>query len=329
MELIKNKKSRQISFKRMKANLMKKASELHTLCDVDVSIITIPPNTDGEDEEQLQSEIWPAAGSDKFLSQIEEFKKQSHEEKMKRTIEVDSYLEERCKKLEDEIIKQRKKNYDAVYPSWNHPYYNDLPEEKLVQIASDLEYKLHQSTNVFKLGSQQPDYHHHHPSEFIPNMTSNFHDNIVDNQYLLLDQQQPDNLFDNLIYDYDYYASTIPSDLMNIDRDDRFRTIDINNNMIHMLQNDYEEQRIRYYSGMMQNNNNTMQYQSLMDTTGSTMHYQYVPSSLSSSSSSSSSSIFNSGYSDTCGESQLLHPPPPPLLTQNHMDVNWNQYYCA
>ncbi|XP_047326395.1 floral homeotic protein AGAMOUS-like [Impatiens glandulifera] len=327
MELIKNRKSRQISFKRMKENLMKKASELHTLCDVDVSIITFPPNTDGEDDEKLQPEIWPAEGSNKFLSQIEEFKKQSQEEKMKRTVEVDSYLEERCKKLEDEIIKQRKKNYDAVYPSWNHPYYNDLPEEKLFQIASDLEYKLHQSTNVFKLGSQQDDYHHH-PSEFIPNITSNFHNNIVDNQYLLLDQQQPDNLYDNLIYDYDYYASTIPPKLMNIGGDDEFRTIDINNNMIHMRQNGYEEQQIGYYSGMMQNNNNTMQYQSPMDTTGSMMHYQYVPPSLSSSTSSSSSSIFNSGYSDTCGESQLLHPPPL-LLPQNRMDVNWNQYYCV
>ncbi|XP_047326396.1 uncharacterized protein LOC124930072 [Impatiens glandulifera] len=212
----------------MKANLMKKASELHTLCDVDVSIITFPQSTDDVDEEQLQPEIWPAEGSNKFLSQIEEFKKQSQEEKMKRTVEVDSYLEERCKKLEDEIIKLRKKNYGAVYPSWNHPHYNDLPEEKL-----------------------QADYHHQHQSEFIPNIRSNFHNNIVDNQYLLMDQQQPDNLYDNLIYDYDYYASMIPPNLMNIGGDDGFRTIDINNNMIHMRQNGYEEQQIGYYSRMM------------------------------------------------------------------------------
>ncbi|KAK1417691.1 hypothetical protein QVD17_26825 [Tagetes erecta] len=131
MELIAKEKTRNTTYHKRKQGIMKKANEFTILCDVDTVIIIYPPNSD-------TPEIWPE-NHEKVKRTIDCYKSKKGETG-KRTYDLNDFFEDRKKKLEDDLVKARKKNMEAKYATW----FDDLDgftEPQLRQFAMGLETK--------------------------------------------------------------------------------------------------------------------------------------------------------------------------------------------
>ncbi|XAR69521.1 hypothetical protein NMG60_11001139 [Bertholletia excelsa] len=133
MELIRDEKSRLSTYKKRKNGLKKKAHELKTLCDVDVCLLIYGPK--GE-----EAELWPENDA-VHRRLIESYRNQPAEERRRRGRDLSNFFEDRNQKIEDELAKLRKKNDEAVYPTWDDRY-NTLPKEQLEEFQIMLEHKI-------------------------------------------------------------------------------------------------------------------------------------------------------------------------------------------
>ncbi|KAL9437792.1 hypothetical protein AB3S75_023626 [Citrus x aurantiifolia] len=98
---ISNDSARKATFKKRKKGLLKKVSELKTLCGIDACAIIFSPYDD-------QPEIWPSPlGVQRVLSR---FKKMPDMEKSKKMVSQDSFLRQRIAKAYEQLKKQRKDN---------------------------------------------------------------------------------------------------------------------------------------------------------------------------------------------------------------------------
>ncbi|XP_052181938.1 agamous-like MADS-box protein AGL80 [Diospyros lotus] len=138
MELISDEKNRYRTFMKRNKGLTKKAYELKTLCSVDVCFIVYGPKLDESPSDQ--EEIWPL-NHDEIQALIDSYRKQSAEDRKRRTNDLTNFFEDRNKKAEETLTKLRKKNDEAKYPTWNDRY-NDFSVEELRQFGAVLENKL-------------------------------------------------------------------------------------------------------------------------------------------------------------------------------------------
>lgn len=98
---ISNDSARKATFKKRKKGLLKKVSELSTLCGIDACAIIFSPY-------DSQPEIWPSPmGVQRVLSQ---FKKMPEMEQSKKMVNQDSFLRQRIAKANEQLKKQRKDN---------------------------------------------------------------------------------------------------------------------------------------------------------------------------------------------------------------------------
>ncbi|KAI3707332.1 hypothetical protein L6452_25755 [Arctium lappa] len=141
MEAIKDDKKRNITFQRRKENIIKKALELTTLCDVNVSIIL---STDQDQKPQ----IFPQ-DSHKLDTLIDLYRR-----KRTGTIgsncssNVSDFFINRKIKIEEELAKAKKKNLEAKYPTW-FDFLNDFSEGQLREFALGLGRKIdHVQTKI-------------------------------------------------------------------------------------------------------------------------------------------------------------------------------------
>ncbi|XP_057951046.1 agamous-like MADS-box protein AGL80 [Malania oleifera] len=98
---ITNDSARKATFKKRKKGLMKKVSELSTLCGIDACAIIYSPY-------DSQPEVWPSpAGAHRVLSK---FRKMPEMEQSKKMVNQESFLRQRISKARDQLKKQLKEN---------------------------------------------------------------------------------------------------------------------------------------------------------------------------------------------------------------------------
>ncbi|KAK9070967.1 hypothetical protein SSX86_009535 [Deinandra increscens subsp. villosa] len=129
MELIPKEKTRNTTYVKRKHGIIKKANEFAILCDVDTIIIIYPPNSNSP-------EIWPE-NPDKITKTIACYKSKKGETG-KRTYDLTDILKDRNRKIEDELVKARKRNMEAKYATWFDEL-NTCKEAELREFAMWLE----------------------------------------------------------------------------------------------------------------------------------------------------------------------------------------------
>ena len=96
-----NDSARKATFKKRKKGLMKKVSELSTLCGIDACAILYSPY-------DSQPEVWPSTLG--VQSVVARFKKMPGMEQSKKMVNQESFLRQRVAKANEQLKKQRKDN---------------------------------------------------------------------------------------------------------------------------------------------------------------------------------------------------------------------------
>ncbi|GFQ04298.1 agamous-like mads-box protein agl80 [Phtheirospermum japonicum] len=98
---ITNDSERRASFRKRKRGLIKKVSELSTLCDVDACAIIYSPY-------DPEPEVWPSrAGAQEVLAR---FRRLSEMDKRKKMVNQESFTRQRIKKAEEQLRRLQKEN---------------------------------------------------------------------------------------------------------------------------------------------------------------------------------------------------------------------------
>ncbi|CAK8566676.1 unnamed protein product [Lathyrus sativus] len=111
-----NDSARKATFKKRKKGLMKKISELSTLCGIDVCAIIYSPY-------DPQPEVWPSSiGVQRVLSK---FRRMPELEQSKKMVNQESFLKQRIQKTKDQLTKQRKDNREKEMTQLMFQYLSD------------------------------------------------------------------------------------------------------------------------------------------------------------------------------------------------------------
>ncbi|XP_004505405.1 agamous-like MADS-box protein AGL80 [Cicer arietinum] len=120
LAFITNDSARKATFKKRKKGLIKKVSELSTLCGIDACAIIYSPY-------DLQPEIWPSPlGVQKVLTK---FQRMPELEQSKKMVNQESFLKQRIQKAKDQLSKQRKDNREK---EMTHLMFQNLSAGKIM-----------------------------------------------------------------------------------------------------------------------------------------------------------------------------------------------------
>ncbi|CAI9759878.1 unnamed protein product [Fraxinus pennsylvanica] len=137
LELRNNKKARRVTFEKRRKGLEKKAYELSTLCGVKIGMILYGPS---EGDEPVEPTIWPE-NREEIENLISSYKKRSDDDCRQRTYDLSFFFKDQVKKVQEELVKTRKKNNETKYPVWNATYDN-LTYDELKYFGSLLQAKI-------------------------------------------------------------------------------------------------------------------------------------------------------------------------------------------
>ncbi|TVU03870.1 hypothetical protein EJB05_50583, partial [Eragrostis curvula] len=101
LQWIANDSTRRATFKKRRKGLMKKASELATLCDVDACVVAY-----GEGESQ--PEVWPSVAEAARI--LARFKAMPELDQCKKMMDMESFLRQRIDKLKEQLHKAQREN---------------------------------------------------------------------------------------------------------------------------------------------------------------------------------------------------------------------------
>ncbi|KAG6533933.1 agamous-like MADS-box protein AGL80 [Zingiber officinale] len=100
---IANDSTRRATFKKRRKGLMKKASELGTLCDVKVCVIVYAP-------QEPPPEVWPSVTDATCV--LARFKRMPETEQSKKMVNQEAFLLQRVAKLREQLRKQKRENLE-------------------------------------------------------------------------------------------------------------------------------------------------------------------------------------------------------------------------
>lgn len=129
-------KSRQSTFFKRRKGLKKKAYEFATLCGVDACLICFEPQGMPHQEPL----IWPE-DPEEVKRIVKRYRSLNKEEQERRKLDLPGYLEERVKKLEDELNRKTNESAEMLYPSWDDRL-NDFSAEALGNLLVELDSKI-------------------------------------------------------------------------------------------------------------------------------------------------------------------------------------------
>ncbi|GJU10270.1 transcription factor, MADS-box [Tanacetum coccineum] len=142
MELINDSKKRKITFLRRKEGLIKKARELSTLCDVNVSMIICSDHQEGP-------EIFPQDHV-KLSDVINAYKRKRVSDPGKiKPYSLCDFFKDRKNKIEGELAKAKKSNLEDKYPT-SFKILDNSSEVQLRDFACELGMKLNQVMPLLK-----------------------------------------------------------------------------------------------------------------------------------------------------------------------------------
>ncbi|KAL2526185.1 MADS-box transcription factor family protein [Abeliophyllum distichum] len=118
MALRSDKRTRRVTFEKRRKGLEKKAYELSTLCGVKIGMILYGP-ADGD--EPVKPIIWPE-NHNEIENLISSYKKRSDDDCRQRTYDLSFFFKDQVKKVQEELMKMRKKNIETKYPNWDKTY---------------------------------------------------------------------------------------------------------------------------------------------------------------------------------------------------------------
>ncbi|OEL13790.1 Agamous-like MADS-box protein AGL80 [Dichanthelium oligosanthes] len=141
LQWIANDSTRRATFKKRRKGLMKKASELATLCDVDACVVVY-----GEGE--AQPEVWPDVP--KVAQVLARFKAMPELDQCKKMMDMEGFLNQRIEKLKEQLHKAQRENrerettillHDAV--AGRRPGLVGLSVEEIASLGWMVENRIH------------------------------------------------------------------------------------------------------------------------------------------------------------------------------------------
>lgn len=115
---------------------MKKASELSTLCGINVCLIIYPPQS-----EEGEPETWPKDQREVIRS-IEKYNdKKKSQKKPRKPYDLHEFFKDRKTQIQSETSKVRERRLRMSYPTWDESFDN-LGEEKLRMLIGSLDSKI-------------------------------------------------------------------------------------------------------------------------------------------------------------------------------------------
>ncbi|XP_012842298.1 PREDICTED: floral homeotic protein GLOBOSA-like [Erythranthe guttata] len=130
LELMRNEKSRRLSFKKRKDGLINKLHQLTTLCDVTACMIIFDDNSNYQ-----EPDIWPR-DPEKVRRIVESY----DSPKSVSTFGLSDFFRDRTKTVEDELKKLRKSNLESKFPI-RHEFLDSLTESQLREFGDALKNK--------------------------------------------------------------------------------------------------------------------------------------------------------------------------------------------
>ncbi|XP_050380057.1 agamous-like MADS-box protein AGL29 [Argentina anserina] len=135
LQLIKNEKSRNNTFRKRKKGLLKKTFELSELCDVKCSVIIYEKKPNGQ---LARPETYPGK-PEEVKEIIDRFVSKSA--KVRKVETLADYFGKQIMQVKKETAKLRQKNNEARFPSWDDRL-NDLSLDQLLDLLKNLEHKI-------------------------------------------------------------------------------------------------------------------------------------------------------------------------------------------
>ncbi|CAI0441541.1 unnamed protein product [Linum tenue] len=141
MELIKNERNRIQTFKKRKANLMKKMSEFSILCGVEACLITFGPTRTTEaakEEEDNELETWPSDPR-AVRAMIQRYRTSDGP---KRTYQLSDYFAEKKKRVDLELAKINRQIYRRRFAAGWDSRLDGFSADQLTVLLGQLDAKL-------------------------------------------------------------------------------------------------------------------------------------------------------------------------------------------
>ncbi|XP_028785488.1 agamous-like MADS-box protein AGL29 [Neltuma alba] len=146
MKTLQSRNARRALFERRKKGLLKKASELSTLCGIDACVIIFPP----PDSENPKAETFPQDPT-QLIRNLQEYNaKKKCPEKRRKNYDLREFFTDRKNQVEAETSGVREQRLKMLCPTWDDSFDN-LGEDQMRMFIAALDCKLQECDQTIGL----------------------------------------------------------------------------------------------------------------------------------------------------------------------------------